>query len=410
MCIRMVDHDSDGSDEEYDSDDSGEDFNPNERYPRNPAPLVRRKLPLNGPERLAPWVVNDHEEPSTHDSPGGHTVKDSSFTHTNSPNTRIHAQRRARKRLTLPLIVFTATQEQSIVACPDSGSDDNIMSREIAEKLNLPIEEVQDSSPSTFVLANGRVVSAVGEVRLKCAFKQGSPATDLIECVFYVFQALAVPMIMGIQFLHSTETLTKHRDRLVEELVPSMQALRVCSVGRPKRNVVCRVGNYVGCATADTGSELDLVSPGFAASRAFDVEDLCVELEFADGSTGYTMGMIKTAFSIGRVRDVEGFLPKSKEMSLELFILDNLNADVLVGTDTIQDLQAFSSLEECFIPAIPRLGQSDLNIIRYVGAMERGIAKAWEFVKDSFTPSGKKQATTTSMFAELVISKENSLA
>lgn len=174
--------------------------------------------------------------------------------------------------------------------------------------------------------------------------------------------------------------------------------------------MVCRVGNYVGCATADTGSELDLVSPTFAASRAFHVEDMCVELEFADGSTGYTMGMVKTAFSIGQVSDVEGFVPRSKEMSLELFILDNLNADVLVGTDTIQDLQAFSSHENCFIPAIPRLGQSDLNIIRYIGAAERGISRAWEFMKDSFTSSGKKQATTMSMFTGLINLNRRSLS
>lgn len=339
------------------------------------------------------------EKPSIQDITKEQTLRASSFARDASSNPSVVAQKRARKRLGLPLIIFTATHEESIIACPDSGSDDNIISREIAEKLALPIKEVQDPSPPTFVLANGRAVSAVGQVRLKCAFKQGSPATALLECVFYVFQTLAVPMIMGIQFLHATETLTTHRDRLVEELVPSMQALRVCSVGRPKRDVVCRVGNYVGCATADTGSELDLVSPEFAASRAFHVEDMCVELEFADGSTGYTMGMIKTAFSIGRVSDVEGFVPRSKEMSLELFILENLNADVLVGTDTIKDLQAFSSHEECFITAIPRLGQSDLNIIRYIGAVERGISKAWEFVKDSFTSSGRKQITATSMLA-----------
>lgn len=279
-------------------------FDPDDGYPQEALPLVSQKPPLLGPEPSAPFVFNRQEEPSTHDGPGGNTGNTSSFTHNNSSNSRIPAQRRARKRLGLPLIVFTGAQEESIVACPDSGSDDNIMSRDIAEKLKLPIKKVQDPSHSTFVLANGRIVSAVGQVRLKCAFRQGSPATALIECLFYVFQTLAVPMIMGIQFLHATETLTKYRDRLVEELVPSTQALRVCSVGRPKRDVVCRVGNYVGCATADTGSELDLVSPDFAASRAFDVDDICVELEIADGSTGYTMGMIKTAFSIGRVSDV----------------------------------------------------------------------------------------------------------
>lgn len=320
-------------------------------------------------------------------------VKASSTRNDNLMRPSTHAPRRPRKRLGLPLIVFTNTQQESIVACPDSGSDDNIMSWKLADQLGLPIMGVQDPAPAAFVMANGRTVSAVGRVRVKCAFKHES---SIINCVFFVFQTLAVPMIMGIEFLHTTETLTKHRDRLVEQLVPSMQALRVCSVGRPKRDVVCRLGNYVGCATADTGSDLDIVSPEFAASRAFEVEDSCVELEFADGSKGYTMGMIKAAFSIGRVSDVEGFIPRSQETTLELFVLENLNADILVGMDTIEHLQTFSVHEDSFIPAIPRLGQSDLNIIRYIGAVERSISRTWEFLKDSFTSSDKRQADMTS--------------
>lgn len=297
----------------------------------------------------------------------------------------------------LPLIVFTDAREESVIACPDSGSDDNIMSRQLAERFGLPVTGVEDPAPTAFVMANGRTVSAVGQVRVKCAFEHGSPATATIDCVFYVFQTLAVPMIMGLGFLNTTETLTKHTDRLIEQLVPSLQALRVCSVGRPKRDLVCRVGNYVGCATADTGSDLDLVSPQFAASRAFQVEDLCVELGFADGSTGYTMGVIKTAFSIGRVSDVEGFVPRSREMPLELFILESLNADILVGMDTIEDLQAFSAHQDSFVPAIPRLGESDLNIIRYIGAVERGLSRTWESVKDLFPSSEETQADMTSM-------------
>ncbi|KAG6358463.1 hypothetical protein INS49_014347 [Diaporthe citri] len=324
-------------------------YDPDEVIPRNSPLLVPRKLTLDGPTPSEPWdfdpKINPHYEPWELDN-----LLENEF-------------------LSYP----------SVIACPDSGSDDNIMSRKLADQFGLQVMDIQHPAPSTFVLANGRTVSAVGQVYLK------------------------FPMIMGIEFLQATETLTKHGDRLVEELVPSIQALRVCSVGRSKRDVVCRVGNYVGCATADTGSDLDLVSPEFAASRVFDVEDSCVELEFADGSTGYTIGMIKTAFSIGRVSDVEGFIPRSKEMLLELYILDNLNADILVGTDTIQDLQAFSGHEDCFIPAMPRLGESDLNIIRYIGAVERGFSRAWEFLKDSFTSSEKKQATATSMSSSRTI-------
>lgn len=303
----------------------------------------------------------------------------------------------------MPLVVLLDYGEEAIIACPDSGSDDNIMSLMTARHLGLPVTDIQDQSPPTFVIANGREMSAVGQVRLKCAFARGSLAATFSECVFYVFQTLAVPMIMGLEFLHSTETLSKHQDRLIEEFSPVMRALRVCSVGRPKREIVCRVGHYVGCATADTGSDLDLVSPDFIASRAFHVEDSCVEVEFADGSTGHTTGMIRTGFSIGSVGDVEGFVPRTQEMVLDLFVLDNLNADILVGADTIQDLQAFSSHDDCFIPSMPRLGESDLNIIRYIGAVERGISRAWEFMKDSFTPLEKKKAATKGTPSRLVI-------
>lgn len=271
------------------------------------------------------------------------------------------------------------------------------MSRTLADQLVIHVTGIQSPVPPTFVLANGRTASAVSQVLLRCAFRRAISDNGLMDCVFYVFQTLSVPMIMGLEFLYATETLTRHRDRLVEQLVPSMQALRVCSVGRPKRDVVCRVGNHVGCATADTGSDLDLVSPDFAASRAFDVEGLCVEFEFADGSTGYTIGMIKTSFCIGRVSDVEGFVPKSKEVSLELFLLNNLNADILLGTDTTQDLQAFSGHEDCFIPAMSSLGQSELNILRYIGAVERGFSREWGLLKDSFTSTENKQAARTSM-------------
>lgn len=312
-------------------------------------------------------------------------------------------QRSRRKRLGLPLFIFTKSKARSIIACPDSGSDDNIISLETAHQFGLPVMDIQDPSPPSFVIANGRTVSPVGQVRLKCAFKHGFSPTALLECVFYVFQTLAVPMIMGLEFLQSTETLSKHQYRLIEEWAPAMRALRVCSISQPKRQLVCRVGHYVGCATADTGSDMNLVSPDFAASRSFNVEESFVEVEFADGSTGYTTGVIKTDFSIGSVGDVEGFIPRTQEVALELFVLKNLNADILVGADAVQELQAFSSHDDCFILSMPCLGESDLNIIRYIGAVERGMFRAWEFLKDSLIPSEKKQAGTKSMPPRLVV-------
>lgn len=345
---------------------------------RNAIP-VERSLLGPAPERKDKGIIDKLTKPST------------------------PAARKQRKRLGLPLVFFTNHEAVYITACPDSGSDDNIMSLETAHEFGLPIMDIRDPLPRSFVIANGRTVSAVGQVRLKCAFGPVFSSTVLHECVFYVFPTLVVPMIMGLDFLHSTKTLSKHHYRLIEDWVPAMQALRVCSISRPKRQVVCRVGHYVGCATADTGSDMDFVSLDFVASRAFNVEESFMEVEFADGSKTYITGVIKTNFSIGSVGDVEGFIPRTQEMALELFVLNNLNADIIVGADTIQKLQAFSGHDDCFIPSMPRLGESDLNIIRYIGAVERGMFRAWEFLKDSLTPSEKKQAGMTSMPSKLVI-------
>jgi hypothetical protein len=71
----------------------------------------------------------------------------------------------------------------------------------------------------------------------------GSVRFELVyECIFFVFQKLAVLIIMGMEFLEKTETLSKHRDCLVEEIVPILQDFRVQAVGQPKKKKACFVG------------------------------------------------------------------------------------------------------------------------------------------------------------------------
>jgi hypothetical protein len=53
--------------------------------------------------------------------------------------------------------------------------------------------------------------------------------------------------------------------------------------------------------------------------------------------------------------------------------MDNLNADILVSRDTIDTLDVFSLHNESLIPSIPRLGVSDLNIIRHIGSFQQGV-------------------------------------
>ncbi|KAH6880394.1 hypothetical protein B0T10DRAFT_412037 [Thelonectria olida] len=294
-------------------------------------------------------------------------------------------RKNVRKRYILPIVIRGSSNEVTIAACPDSGSDENIMSLNSVNQLQLKIQvpgRKPGREPRRFALANGKTVEAIGEVSVKFSFGAGSHAENsLFTCIFQVFNSLAVPAIVGMGFLHQTGTLSKHRDRLVEELIPRFQSLRVNSVGSPQRNLVCRLGTYLGCATADTGSDLDLVSPQFAKPRAFNVRSAKEELEFADGSIGWTSGVIQTSFSVGSISDLEGFLPRGQSVDLDLYVLENLNADIILGQDTIDELDIFGSHTGSFIPSIPRLGESDVNIIRHIGSAERLAKKIWGKLK-----------------------------
>ncbi|KAJ8112905.1 hypothetical protein ONZ43_g5279 [Nemania bipapillata] len=263
--------------------------------------------------------------------------------------------KKRKKRYVLPIVISSDADAVKIMTCPDSGSDENIISLEFVNRLGLKIYN-SGYKPRRFSLANGKIMEAIGQVTAQCSFGAGSPSdTSILDCIFHVFKSLAVPMIMGMEFLEQTETLSKHRDRLVERLVPSMQALRVNSVGRSRRNLICRLDTYIGCASADTGSDLDLVSLKFARSRAFRIESAYEQLEFADCSVGHTVGVIKASFSVGNLGGVDGFLPRGNVIDLDFYVLEDLNSDILVGQDTINDLDVFSLHTESFIPSIPKL-------------------------------------------------------
>lgn len=110
------------------------------------------------------------------------------------------------------------------------------------------------------------------------------------------------------------------------------------------------------------------MSPAFASSRGFQVEPSYHQLEF-------TSGIITSSLSIGNVDSVKGFLPRGESIHLDFYVLDNLSADILLCQDTIEELNIFGLHAESFIPAILKLGESDVNIIQYTGTVENLAGK-----------------------------------
>ncbi|CAF3528883.1 unnamed protein product [Fusarium graminearum] len=310
--------------------------------------------------------------------------------------------RRPRKRRVLPLVLqgplgITAKLE----ACADSGSDENIISLEVARQMKL---QIRPEGAKPFALANGKVVDAVGLVKLDCGFAAGTPLpSDTVACLFYVFNTLAVPLIMGMGFLTETKTLSEHTDRLIEQVVSEMQALKVNSVGNNKCSAPCRLNDLAGYAVVDTGSDLNFVHPRVVEEGKFAIEPASVYLEFADCSIGMTSGVINTTFSIG----CEDQPKLNRSLAdQQFYILDDLNTDILIGQDTTEDLQVMTSLrEELSIMS----ADSAVNIIRLKGNLEqriRGIGRRFRNVLS--TSSQQKDDDTGQVDStELQVQREN---
>ena len=125
----------------------------------------------------------------------------------------------------------------------------------------------------------------------------------------------------------------------------------------------------MGYANPDTGSDLDLVSYQYASAK-FNIEPANEAVMFADGSIDYTCGIFHTSFTVGDVANGSEFIARGKTLSLSFHVLDGLTSDILVGQDTLEMLNVFAEHTASFIPGIPRLGGSDINLIQLVSNLE----------------------------------------
>jgi hypothetical protein len=280
-----------------------------------------------------------------------------------------------RSRLGLPIIFDLQGGQASVMSCADSGSDNNAITLEYAQHLGFKIEET--SFFPSFSMANGKTIRPIGAALAKCSLSTNPLAKEYLQlsllCSFYVFQSLAVPIVMGMAFLEATSTLTKHRNRLIEHRGSSIYRPPVMSMGVSRRNIACRLNDRVACAKVDFGSDLNLLSPNFAVSRGFTINpSLIIELQFADGSTGYTSGAVDVTMTVGEISSFDAeYKPRSSVTNVQFHILRSLSCDVLIGQFTERDLLIFEKYEQIFIGSLPMHGLSEFNILRQVGKKEK---------------------------------------
>lgn len=187
---------------------------------------------------------------------------------------------------------------------------------------------------------------------------------------FHVLRDSICDVVLGKAFLDETETLTKNSHRIFERMRLGIQKdYRFFLLKEsPTELLRCTLNGADALAFADTGSDLMLVSGGFVRRNQLEVhrgEEYRRPIEFIDGSTTYTDGMVLNAelqFDIPQtsarrlnltqyLNFIEGFtsivnreqrLTTKPTFLCDLHVIENLPCDIILSNEFIFQNQIFS--------------------------------------------------------------------
>jgi hypothetical protein len=163
----------------------------------------------------------------------------------------------------LPLTFETPFGPATVMAVPDSGSERNVISRDLALHLGLKITQT-GGRDRIMSCVDGGTICSTGNVEAFCRFGRTFLSEPRrIYCVFQVLDLVISPLIMSAAFLERTETMTKYPKRLIERTFNAMQIPRVCTLGRTRRRPHCSINGQYAEVLPDTGSDVDIMSPDY---------------------------------------------------------------------------------------------------------------------------------------------------
>ncbi|KAH8803453.1 hypothetical protein F5884DRAFT_507900 [Xylogone sp. PMI_703] len=262
-------------------------------------------------------------------------------------------------------------QNKSQLACPDSGSEKNIMSEAFAKSNHLRItRKSRDIKP--FELGSGKTVWSIGRVRATVELL-GSTIRQKLKW-FYVFPNCPVPLILGMAFLTEAEILTKNRHMLENCPAEFSNVSSLLWIGTPRKRHLppnrmkcCLDGrNLVG--VADTGSDLNFMSPECAKREGFHIDDreeMKIRVQLGDGTETETIGRVyihnltldwrepvtetvpnPTTSAPNNSANTEPSSQTDESFGAIFHVLPGLRHDVILGRDFLYEMDAFNRCPE----------------------------------------------------------------
>lgn len=329
--------------------------------------------------------------------------------------------------LALPLTFEDVPSAATVMAVPDTGADVNVISVDLASRMGLEIESINDTE---LRLPNGAAVQCCGIIRATVRFgKLLVSVLRKLACTIYVVPKLASPLIICRDFLDKTRTMSLHRERLVRlprlaGLIPGMRTL-----GSKHEHLLCSLEGGDIEALADSGSDVDFVSLAYVQKRGFSFKHKEGWVMFADRTIGRTCGILHAQLTVGfggetvgrdclvhndvdaqghaavvdeptveHVRNNDSAIDATssatrtkneskktnkirKVIRSQFHILEGMSFDVVVGIGSLESLEVYTKHTEHLVMRERQESEAPgLNRIILLGALEqklRQIARVW---------------------------------
>ncbi|KAI1112022.1 T-complex protein 11-domain-containing protein [Nemania sp. NC0429] len=279
--------------------------------------------------------------------------------------------------------IYGSVMGNIIAALPDSGADACFISPETAALLGL---EPRPGTERPVKLANGKKIMSPGSVDLPWSFLDEEEAFD-VTC--WILPGCAHQVILGSKFLEETSSLTTRRRRIQRKYVSVPKSLCVKLLGEGTQRLWGYLNGDFVAALPDTGSDVMIISRDYARRHGLKLEsgpgDI-VEVEFADGTTALTDGIVRDAvWSSG-----------GHSVRHDFLVLDNLCVDVVLSKDYLFEMDVFSKCREFFTEDddFQDLDICGIRLVRVFGESSSAILNQLEddsiedvISQDAFSPA-----------------------
>ncbi|OBT43773.1 hypothetical protein VE00_06272 [Pseudogymnoascus sp. WSF 3629] len=192
---------------------------------------------------------------------------------------------------------------------------------------------------------------------------------------FYVLKNCPVPMVIGMKFLREAEILTRHR-HLLESCPAEMSNISsLLWIGSPRNRLRCTVDGRQLVATADTGSDLNLMSLACAEREGFRIDkriEARTQIAVGNGKVIDTLGQVYVSNLTLDWREPEAEPPEQSprgpandvplepdsqggayppqggddDLYIAFHVIENLPCDVVFGQKFLYDTDAFNKCPE----------------------------------------------------------------